>query len=257
LSFAQFEREVTGERIRDKIAASKQKGMWMGGNVPLGYDWCDRRLVINPQEADTVRRLFALYLELGCVRRVKETADRLGFMTKRRIAKGGAQGGKPFSRGHIYYLLSNPIFIGRIAHKGQLYEGRHDALIDHETWATVQARLASNGPDRHTGAVVREPSLLAGLLFDVTGERLSPSHAVKSGRRYRYYISRGLITEAGSDHGRGWRLPAHDIEQAVIGATARALGDRSALIEGVDLSEACGCCRYRGYARPRSRTGSH
>jgi site-specific DNA recombinase len=180
LSFAQFEREVTGERIRDKIAASKQKGMWMGGNVPLGYDWCDRRLVINPQEADTVRRLFALYLELGCVRRVKETADRLGFMTKRRIAKGGAQGGKPFSRGHIYYLLSNPIFIGRIAHKGQLYEGRHDALIDHETWATVQARLASNGPDRHTGAVVREPSLLAGLLFDVTGERLSPSRTVKS-----------------------------------------------------------------------------
>jgi site-specific DNA recombinase len=236
LSFAQFEREVTGERIRDKIAASKQKGMWMGGNPPLGYDWCDRKLALNPQEGDTVRRLFAFYLELGSVRRVKEVADRLGLRTKRRSVKGNPQGGKPFSRGHIYKLLSNPIYIGRIAHKGQLYQGRHDALIDEETWAAVQAQLATNAHDRHAGAGMREPSLLTGLLFDAAGERLSPSHAVKNGRRYRYYISRALITDAGSDHGRGWRLPAHDIEQAVIGAAARALGNHALLVERLGSS---------------------
>jgi hypothetical protein len=122
--------------------------------------------------------------------------------------------------------LSNSIYLGRIAHKGQLYDGRHDALIDQQTWDAVQARLTGNGHDRHRAATVREPSLLSGLLFDADGERLSPSHAVKSGRRYRYYISRALISEAGSDHGRGWRLPAHDIEQAVISALVRtdALG---------------------------------
>jgi site-specific DNA recombinase len=233
LSFAQFEREVTGERIRDKIAASKQKGMWMGGNPPLGYDLRDRTLMINPDEADTVGRFFALYLEHGCVRRVKEEADRLGLRTKRRIVKGVAQGGKPFSRGHIYKLLSNPIYIGRIAHKGQLYDGRHDALIDQATWDAVQERLTGNGQHRRNGAGVREPSLLTGLLFDTDGERLSPSHAVKSGKRYRYYISHKLIMEAASDHGRGWRLPAHDIEQAVIGALARALKDRAFLIEQI------------------------
>ena len=126
LSFAQFEREVTGERIRDKIAASKKKGMWMGGNVPLGYDASERTLVINPAEAETVRRIFALYLELGCVRRVKEAADHLGLSTKRSTtANGTERGGKPFSRGHIYRLLSNPIYIGQIAHKGQLYPAQH------------------------------------------------------------------------------------------------------------------------------------
>src|SRR5271154_3255405 len=124
LSFAQFEREVTGERIRDKIAASKKKGMWMGGNVPLGYDMSGRALVINPAEAETVRRIFALYRELGCVRRVKEEADRLGLRTKcTTTANDTERGGKPFSRGHLYTLLSNPIYIGRIAHKGDACGG--------------------------------------------------------------------------------------------------------------------------------------
>jgi DNA invertase Pin-like site-specific DNA recombinase len=131
LSFAQFEREVPGERIRDKIAASKKKGMWMGGVVPLGYDASERTLVINPAEAETVSRIFALYRELGCVRRVKGEADRIGLRTKRSItANGIARGGKMFSRGHIYRLLSNPIYIGQIAHKGQRYPGQHPALID-------------------------------------------------------------------------------------------------------------------------------
>src|SRR5271169_6733872 len=139
LSFAQFDREVTGERIRDKIAASKRKGMWMGGNVPLGYDANERTLVINPAEAETVRCIFGLYRELGCVRRVKEEADRLGLRTKRSTTvKGTERGGKSLSRGHIYRLLSNPIYIGQIAHKGQLYPGLHPALIDGETWTAVR-----------------------------------------------------------------------------------------------------------------------
>src|ERR1700731_1512336 len=122
LSFAQFEREVTGERIRDKIAASKKKGMWMGGNVPLGYDASERSLAVNPAEAETVRCIFALYRELGCVRRVKEEADRLGLRTKHSTtASGTERGGRSFSRGHIYHLLWKPISIGEIGHKGQLY----------------------------------------------------------------------------------------------------------------------------------------
>src|SRR6185312_7977412 len=214
LSFAQFEREVTGERIRDKIAASKKKGMWMGGNVPLGYDADERALVINPAEAETVRRIFALYRELGCVRRVKEEADRLGLRTKRiRTANGAERGGTSFSRGHVYRLLSNPIYSGQIAHKEQLYPGQHPALIDDETWTVVHGQLAANAGDHRRRAKAADASLLAGLLVDAQGERLTPSHAVKKGRRYRYYISAALIAEAGTDRAQGWRLAAKEIER--------------------------------------------
>jgi site-specific DNA recombinase len=199
LSFAQFEREVTGERIRDKIAASKKKGMWIGGNVPLGYDASQRTLVINSAEAETVRHIFALYRDLGCVRRVKEETDRLGLMTKRSTtSKGTERGGQPFSRGHIYHLLSNPIYIGQIAYKGQFHPGQHPALIDTLTWTVVRDRLAANATNHRGRANAAEPSLLAGLLVDASGERLTPSHAVKKGRRYRYYVSTVLITEAGT-----------------------------------------------------------
>src|SRR5258705_7420988 len=164
LSFAQFEREVTGERIRDKIAASKKKGMWMGGNVPLGYDANGRALVINPAEAETVRRIFALYRELGCVRRVKEEADRLGLETKcSRPTNATQRGGKTFSRGHLYTLLANPIYIGEIAHKGQLYPGQHAALIDAQTWTAVRNRFDANASDHRRKANATEPSLLASM----------------------------------------------------------------------------------------------
>src|SRR5437764_2178176 len=224
LSFAQFEREVTGERIRDKIAASKKKGMWMGGNVPLGYDAAERALVINPAEAETVRRIFALYRELGCVRRVKEEADRLGLRTKCRTAANGTErGGKSFSRGHLYTLLSNPIYTGQIVHKGQLHPGQQPALIDDESWSTVRDQLAANTSNHRRRAKAAEPSLLAGLLVDARGERLTPSHAVKKGRRYRYYVSAALITDAGTDRAQGWRLVAKEIEEAVIRILADAL----------------------------------
>src|SRR6267143_304344 len=190
LSFAQFEREVTGERIRDKIAASKKKGMWMGGNLPLGYDVQDRKLLVNPAEAETVRGIFALYLELGCVRRLKEAVDRRGWATKRCATSAGRKrGGRPISRGHLYRILSNPLYIGQIAHKGQLHPGQHEALIEGDIWAAVEAQLAANTAGHRRRAGASAPSLLAGLLVDSTGERLTPSHAVKKGRRYRYYTA--------------------------------------------------------------------
>src|SRR5947207_10073948 len=149
--------------------------MWMGGSVPLGYDASERTLVINSAEAETVRRLFALYRELGCVRRVKEEADRLGLATKRSTtASGSERGGGPFSRGHIYRLLLNPIYIGQIAHKGQLYPGQHRALIDTETWTALRDRLAANATNHRRKAGAAESSLLAGLLVDASGERLTP-----------------------------------------------------------------------------------
>jgi site-specific DNA recombinase len=232
LSFAQFEREVTGERIRDKIAASKKKGMWMGGNVPLGYDASERALVINPAEAETVRCIFALYRELGCVRRVKEEADSLGLRTKcRTTANGTERGGKPFSRGHLYTLLSNPIYTGRIAHKGELHPGQQPAIIDDETWIAVRDQLAVNTSDHRRKTKAAEPSLLAGLLVDAQGERLTPTHAVKKGRRYRYYVSAALITDAGADRAQGWRLAAREIEEAVIRILTDALTSPAGLVE--------------------------
>jgi site-specific DNA recombinase len=207
-------------------------GLWMGGNVPLGYDASERTLVINPVEAQTVCRIFALYCEFGGVRRVKEEADRLGLRTKRRTTANGAErGGKPFSRGHIYALLSNPIYTGRIAHKGELYPGQHPALIDDETWAAVRGQLAANASNHQRKGKAAEPSLLAGLLVDAQGERLTPSHAVKKGRRYRYYVSAALITEAGTDRAQGFRLAAREIEDAVIRILSDALTNPAKLLD--------------------------
>jgi hypothetical protein len=232
LSFAQFEREVTGERIRDKIAASKQKGLWMGGNVPLGYDASERTLIINPVEAKTVRRIFALYLQFGCVRRVKQEADRLGLKTKRSTkANGDERGGKLLSRGHIYRLLSNPIYIGQIAHKGQLYPGQHPALVDPETWTAVQDQLAVKARRHRSKVDAAEPSLLTGMLTDGHGNRFTPSHAVRSGRRYRYYVSAVPITETGADPAQSWRLPAQEVEGVVIRILVEALTNPERLLE--------------------------
>jgi hypothetical protein len=232
LSFAQFEREVTGERIRDKIAASKQKGLWMGGNVPLGYDASGRTLIINPAEAETVRRIFTLYRDLGCVRRVKGAADQLGLKTKRSTAANGRErGGKLLSRGHIYRLLANPIYLGQIAHKGQLYPGQHPAIIDAETWTAVHDQLAAKARRHRSQMDAVEPSLLAGILTDGHGNRFTPSHAVRSGRRYRYYVSAAPISDIGEDHPQVRRLVAHEIEGAVIRILIEALSSPARLLE--------------------------
>jgi site-specific DNA recombinase len=219
LSFAQFEREVTAERIRDKIAASKKRGMWMGGLVPLGYDKREDGLVINPDEATVVRTLFQKYMELGCVRRLRDFADSEHLRTKIRILKDGAhKGGAPFSRGRLYHLLSNPIYIGKIRHKTDLHDGQHKAIITDDLWQMVQARLAANASNRksRTNAASRSP--LAGKVFDQDGEPLAPSHAVKTGRRYRYYVSKHLVRDSGVGRKDGWRIPAAELERAVCNA---------------------------------------
>ncbi len=217
LSFAQFEREIAGERIRDKIAASKAKGMWMGGNVPLGYDVKDRKLIVNPAEAETVRMIFRRYAELGSVRLLAEELAGLAIVSKRRQGAGVVlAGGNRFSRGALYTLLQNPIYRGEIGHQGKVYPGQHEAIVEAEHWKLVQDKLAGNRQARALGANAEEPSLLAGLIVDCDGQRMTPTHAVKKGRRYRYYVSTALITEARSLHGKGLRVPAGDVEALVL-----------------------------------------
>ena len=231
LSFAQFEREVTAERIRDKIAASKKKGLWMGGPPPLGYDVQDRKLVANAAEAKTARLLFQLYLDLGTVRRLKEEADRQNIVTKLRERRdGNIGGGKPFSLGNLYQLLSNPLYIGRVAHRGETYPGQHEAIIDDGTWAAVQAQRARNAADRKSAKNAKSPALLIGLIYDETGDRLCPTHANKKGRRYRYYISTRLINDAHKNDD-GWRLPAKEIERLVLKQVSDVLRDQRRLQE--------------------------
>lgn len=231
LSFAQFEREVTAERIRDKIAASKKKGLWMGGLPPLGYDVRDKRLIINPNEAETVRELVRLYLEIGSVRRLKEEVDQRGLVTKRRhLGERMEVGGKPFSRGHLYALLANPLYIGKIRHQGALYQGQHEAIVDDGTFAAVQEKLMAQAPRRVSATNAASPHLLTGLIFDETGDRLSPTHAVKQGRRYRYYVSHRLTAARRKDKD-GWRLPANEIEQLVVGRLASLLRDGVKLLD--------------------------
>src|SRR5215213_5962393 len=196
LSFAQFEREVTGERIRDKIAASKKKGMWMGGYVPLGYGKEDRSLVIVESEAEVIRTLFRLYLQLGTVAALKAEADRLGLISKLYESfPEHMRGGRPFSRGHLYKILSNPLYVGEIDHKGTRYPGLHEGIVERETWDAVQARLKSNGHERQVRSRAQHANLLTGLLVDERGTKLTSTHAVKDGKRYRYYV--GSADEGG------------------------------------------------------------
>jgi DNA invertase Pin-like site-specific DNA recombinase len=237
LSFAQFEREVTGERIRDKIAASKKKGLWMGGLVPLGFDARHGELVINAAEAETVRTLFRLYRELGTVKRLKEAADRHGFVTKqRRQSSGRITGGQPFTRGHLYALLRNPIYVGQVSHKGINYPGRHDAIIDQETFDAVRHQLAGNASSRHSATNVKAPSLLAGLVRDEAGDLLCPTHANKKGRRYRYYVSKRLLHPTASV-ADGWRLPAKELEVAVVRPIRDFLSDEPRLVKTLQLDD--------------------
>ena len=215
LSFAQFEREVIGERIRDKIAASKRKGMWMGGVPPLGYRVQDRKLLVIDSEAEIVRSIFRRYAELGSVRLLKEELDARGIKSKSwTSASGRLIGGKPFSRGALYLMLQNRIYRGEIVHKGQSHPGEHTPIIDQPLWDAVQAQLAGNTAERNSGTRTRQPSLLAGMLFDRDGNRMTPTHAIKKGTRYRYYVSRPLITKDQTERSAGLRIPAAEIEQA-------------------------------------------
>lgn len=223
LSFAQFEREVTAERIRDKIAASKKKGLWMGGVPPLGYDPHPdpkvRGLVVNAKEAGIVEAIFQLYDRLGCLNAVAQEAEKSGFRSKRHhFRTGRVQGGNVLSRGQIYALLRNPIYLGKIKHKDNVWDGLHDAIISADLWHCVQGKLQAASARPRTRSNDRSRSMLptaplTGKLRDETGDRLTPTHTKRHGRQLRYYVSNRLISD-GPDP-QGWRLPAPALETVV------------------------------------------
>ena len=237
LSFAQFEREVTGERIRDKIAASKRKGMWMGGVPPLGYDVRERRLVVNLAEADTVRHIYERYLELGCVRQLSKELEKRAIVSKVRVSqKGIKSGGCRFSRGALYELLANPIYIGEIRHKQERHPGQHEAILPRKLWESAQRRLHENAARGHGTSSRSIASPLAGKLFDADGKPLYVQGATKGRRRYRYYVSKYLVNGSAGDNGKGWRLAAPEIERAVAIAARHILSDRAGLLETLEKS---------------------
>ena len=240
LSFAQFEREVTGERIRDKIAASKKKGLWMGGPVPLGYEVEDRKLVVNKGEAKTVNRIMTKYLEVGSARELIAVLAREGLKTKIQVRTStGHRGGIAFARGSLFHLLKNRIYRGEIVHKGNAYPGEHDAIVAKDLWDKVQAKLADNGPRLQRIANTKHASLLVGLVVDGHGRRMTPSHANKGSKRYRYYITHGdAVANTGSKAGSrvgakaatttaepAWRVSAHDLERIVVTRLQAFLSD--------------------------------
>ncbi len=244
LSFAQFEREVTAERIRDKIAASKQRGMWMGGTPPIGYRPDGRSLAIIEEDADLIRTIFQRYLELGTVRALHDQLIREGLhQPLRTTTNGRAFGGAPFQRGQLYNLLNNPLYIGRIRHGTKTYPGNHKAIIDQGIWDKVQAQLNDNTQGAQVGPTAREPSLLAGKVVDQQGEPLVATHASKGKVRYRYYVSRhlqhGTTDGEAGDRAHGVRLPARELEKVVLGAIVGQLQDPIAMTQrlGVSVSD--------------------
>ncbi len=220
LSFAQFEREVTGERIRDKIAASKKRGLWMGGPVPLGYEVLERKLVINDKEAEQVRHIMRRYLVLRSVPSLAEELNLEGYRTKiQRRSSGPHRGGCIFRRGTLYHLLANRIYRGFIVHNGVAYPGQHEAIVDEQLWDETQTLLADNACGSSRRLKHQHPSLLIGKIVDGEGRQMSPSHASKSRRRYRYYVTRS--DQLGGS--RAWRVSAHDLEKLVCSSLAENL----------------------------------
>jgi len=206
LSFAQFEREVTGERIRDKIAASRKKGMWMGGNPPLGYDVRDRKLVVNAEEAATVQLIFKRFLAVGSATVLSKNLAAEGVTSKR---------GKPINKGYLYKLLNNQVYIGKAVHKGTAYPGEHEAIITLDLWNKVRTIIKESPRTRANHTRAQTPALLKGLIFGADGRAMTPAHTKKKGRLYRYYIAAELL-KGESTEGIVRRVPAAEIETAVI-----------------------------------------
>ena len=223
LSFAQFEREVIGERIRDKVAASRKRGMWMGGFVPLGYDVRDRKLVVNPAEADLVRAVFSGFVE-----------TRSGTVLLRRLREAGAttKRGKPFTKTDIYRVLNNRVYLGEAVHKGTAYPGEHDAIVTQAQWEAAHAVLQVSPRVRRNQTVSQTPALLRGLIFGSDGRAMSPTHARgKRGQIYKYYVSQAVLKGSAADGPEVARVPAGEIEAAVI-TQVRALVRQPEVIVG-------------------------
>jgi site-specific DNA recombinase len=216
LSFAQFEREVTGERIRDKIGASKRRGLWVGGMVPLGYVSRDKKLVIEEDEAERVRTMFRLYLECGSVGALAEELARQNIVSKvRSFATGRTKGGGPYSVGALAHFLKNRFYIGEVVYRGETHTGEHASIMDRPTFDAVQVKLAENARARRV-CVESSPAILMGRIFDDRGNRMTPSHSNKDGVRYRYYVSHVLLQRRKKDAGRVTRVPAIQLEKLVV-----------------------------------------
>lgn len=216
LSFAQFEREVIGERVRDKIAASKRKGIWVGGPVSLGYRCIDKKIVVVPDEAETVRSIFKRYLELGSTRALIEDLDRRGIRTRANgLINGGVRGGIRFGTGALGHLLKNRFYIGEVVYRGATHRGEHEPILDRELFEAVQAKLAANAVTRRV-RLKGSPAILTGRIFDDRGNRMSPSHSNKLGVRYRYYVSHAILQQRKAEAGNVARVPAAEIEQLVL-----------------------------------------
>jgi site-specific DNA recombinase len=214
LSFAQFEREVTGERIRDKVKASKAKGMWMGGMVPLGYQIIDKKLIPHPGDADTLRTIFTSYLEVGNVRLLVDYLAKRGIRTRPKSSEASKRpGGGNFCRGALYAILNNPVYIGKTRHGDKLYDGQHDAILDQDLWDRVQAKLSENAALPRYRHRTTKRHLLLKKLFHGEGARLTSTQTIKNGRRYRYYISEPKMVPADP---HAWRLSADKLEDLVF-----------------------------------------
>ncbi|MBD3677859.1 MAG: recombinase family protein [Rhodobacteraceae bacterium] len=217
---------MTAERIRDKIAAFKAKGMWMGGIPPIGYLPETRQLIVVPEEAEIVRLIFHRFLGLGSVRRLQAELSSQGHRTPLRTSrKGRVSGGCIFSTGKLYKMLSNPVYIGRIRHREKIYPGQHQAIVDVDTWKKVQALLVSNRASHQRRTRAAHPSPLAGKLYDPDGQRMRPLHARKGARLYRYYVSPKLVEGSVETGATGWRLPAEEVETVLAKVVSDRLGD--------------------------------
>jgi site-specific DNA recombinase len=238
LSFAQFEREVTGERIRDKFAASKKKGIWMGGNPPLGYDVADRKLVVNQPEAETVRLIYQRYLDLGCARLLCADMKERGIVSKLRVFQTcEVRGGKPIERSALYLILNNRTYLGETVHKGASYPGEHDAIVPRSLFDAVQSRLMALAPAVKTTARAEQDAPYAGLLFDETGEPMLPSYTIKRpGLRYRYYVSRPALKGERSGASIS-RIPAPPFESFLSSVMTRLGLDKVVQVDQVGRSK--------------------
>jgi site-specific DNA recombinase len=218
LSFAQFEREVIGERVRDKIAASKRKGIWVGGPVPLGYAAVDKKVLVLPAEAEAVRTIFARYVELGSVRALQEDLDRRGIRSKPRLLSDGRTiGGSRFGVGALAHLLRNRFYIGEVVYRGDIHRGEHESILDHALFAAVQGKLATQAVARRC-RLRGSPALLTGRIFDECGNRMGPTHTNKGGARYRYYVSQAVPQNKEQAVGSIGRVPATGVEALVVAA---------------------------------------
>ena len=233
LSFAQFEREVTSERIRDKISASKRKGLWVGGMAPLGYDTKDRRITVNEAEAERVRTIFRSYLKLGSLNLLMADLRRRRIVTKARTLKTGETvGGIPFTRGSLAHLLRNRFYIGEVVFKGEVLKGEQPAIVDKDLFEAVQAKL-NDQVNNHKAKWTKSEGLLIGRLFDDRGNRMSPSHARKGHVKYRYYLSSALLQGTPECAGSVRRVPASKIQALVVQSVrdhlkpAQPIDDRS------------------------------